>query len=342
MFLRKEGRKEGRNFCAEMTIQIVKAQTTKEELMATAISRVNTGDGFFTKIGRALDDTLDEKKDSTTPSLPYSCDSFSVCDHTRNVFLDLFSAHFELIRSALKLKPIQKSVLVFSEILSHARAITLAVKKYHMERALCRNQISDILGYKISDRANIVVKNGNLEIRTKNENDTNTHILVFTNTGMIFEADCHSECKPTQSFGAASPQFTHRGFIDPKKVLQAISANEKCPKSISITLDGNRKTQNKPNEVDYTNKAFAFAAEMRQIAVDEDGIFNRTTPKDVDKITTKYRPLIDQSKNIRQKNLYAQQMIKELMETHTGKNLHEMIGEKAQRLINLISNSGTL
>lgn len=71
----------------------------------------------------------------------------------------------------------------------------------------------------------------------------------------------------------------------------------------------------------YVTQALKLADDMRALAVEEDGIFNRTTPKDVDKVTNKYRPLIIAATSARQKRQLAETMIKELYDTPTGNNL---------------------
>lgn len=78
---------------------------------------------------------------------------------------------------------------------------------------------------------------------------------------------------------------------------------------------------------EYVANALRLVMDMRALAVKEDSWFNRTTPKDVDKVTNKYQPLLLaasgatplEKSEVRRK--LAEMMIKELFETSTGENL---------------------
>lgn len=81
-------------------------------------------------------------------------------------------------------------------------------------------------------------------------------------------------------------------------------------------------TKNKLNKDNlYVIKALRFVDDMRLLAEKEDHWYNRTTPKDVDKVLNKFKPLIFGVSAILQKNILAKQMLVELFETPTGKNL---------------------
>jgi hypothetical protein len=71
----------------------------------------------------------------------------------------------------------------------------------------------------------------------------------------------------------------------------------------------------------YVTNALKLAEDMRALAVKEDGIFNRTTPKDVDKVLKKYKSLLLTANTSAQKTAIAKLMLEELFETPTGENL---------------------
>lgn len=77
----------------------------------------------------------------------------------------------------------------------------------------------------------------------------------------------------------------------------------------------------------YVANALKLVDDMRALAVKEDAWHNRTTPKDVDKVTNKYKPLmlaasgttvLEQAQSRKQ---LAEMMVKELFKTPTGENL---------------------
>lgn len=85
----------------------------------------------------------------------------------------------------------------------------------------------------------------------------------------------------------------------------------------------------------YVANALKLVDDMRALAVKEDSWYNRTTPKDVDKVTNKYKPLLlaaagatSLEKSEMRKQL-AVMMLKELYETPTADNLFWVLADRA-------------
>lgn len=95
---------------------------------------------------------------------------------------------------------------------------------------------------------------------------------------------------------------------------------------VSVPVSDSATYKIRENET-YVANALKLADAMRALAVKEGAWYNRTTPKDVDKVTNKYKPLMlaasgttvfEQSQSRKQ---LAEMMLTELYETPTGENL---------------------